>query len=100
MVCVWNFVRPTNSVQDFEVTKRVAWLLRGSGGGLLLKGSGENVVPWLGINFSATRVCFPNGQINKIIGDAGPGGGNSPGWGADDFVDTSLYVPAIDPRLR
>jgi hypothetical protein len=27
-------------------------------------------------------------------------GGNSPGWGADDFVDTSLYVPAIDPRLR
>lgn len=98
--CVWSFVRPTNSVQDLEVTKRVAWLLRGSGGGLLIKNSGENVVPWLGINFSATRVCFPDGHIYKIIGDAGPGGANTPGWGDNDFVDRSLYVAAIDPRLR
>jgi len=100
VVCVWNFVRPTNSVEDLEVSKRVAWLLRGSGGGLLIKNSGENVVPWLGINFSATRVCFPDGHIYKIIGDAGPGGANTPGWGDNDFVDPSLYVPAIDPRLR
>jgi len=100
VVCVWNFVRPTNSVEDLEVTKRVAWLLRGSGGGLLLKGSGENTVPWLGQTFSATRVCFPDGHIYKIIGDAGPGGGNTPGWGDNDFVDPSLYVRAIDPRLR
>jgi hypothetical protein len=100
VICVWNFVRPTNSVQDLEVTKRVAWLLRGSGGGLLLKGSGENTVPWLGQTFSATRVCFPDGHIYKIIGDAGPGGANSPGWGDNDFVEPSLYVAAIDPRLR
>jgi hypothetical protein len=100
VVCVWNFVRPTNSVQDLEVAKRVAWLLRGSGGGLLIKNSGENVVPWLGINFSATRVCFPDGHIYKIIGDAGPGGANTPGWGDNDFVEPSLYIPAIDPRLR
>jgi hypothetical protein len=100
VICVWNFVRPTNSVQDLEVVKRVAWLLRGSGAGLLLKGSGENTVPWLGMTFSATRVCFPDGHIYKIIGDAGPGGANSPGWGDNDFVEPSLYVAAIDPRLR
>lgn len=100
VVCVWNFVRPANSVQDLEVTKRVAWLLRASGGGLLIKNSGENVVPWLGMNFSATRVCFPDGHIYKIIGDAGPGGANSPGWGDNDFVDPSVYVAAINPRLR
>ena len=99
--CVWNFVRPTNSFEDFEVVKRVAWLLRGQGGGLLLKGSGENVVPWMGKNFSASRVCFPaNGEIHKIIGDAGPGGANSPGWGAADFVSPSTCLAAIDPRLR
>ncbi len=98
--CVWGFVRPTNSVQDLEVAKRVAWLLRGSGGGLLLKGSGENTVPWLGMTFSASRVCFSDGHIFKIIGDAGPGGANSPAWGDNDFVDPSLYVAAIDPRLR
>jgi hypothetical protein len=71
-----------------------------SGAGLLLKGSGENTVPWLGQTFSATRVCFPDGHIYKIIGDAGPGGANSPGRGDNDFVDPLLYVAAIDPRLR
>src|SRR5262249_39676560 len=99
--CVWSFVRPTNSVQDLEVVKRVAWLLRSQGGGLLLKGSGENVVPWLGQNFSASRVCFPsNGHIFKIIGDAGSGGANSPTWADNDFVDPSTCLAAIDPRLR
>lgn len=98
--CVWNFVRPTNSFGDLEVVKRVAWLLRGVGGGLLLKSSGENTVPWLGYTFSASRVCFADGHIFKIIGDAGPGGSNSPGWADNDFVDPSLYIAAIDPRLR
>jgi len=100
VVCVHSFVRPTNSVEDLEVAKRVAWLLRGVGGGLLLKSSGENVVPWLGINFSASRVCFSDGHIFKIIGDAGPGGANSPGWADNDFVEVSSYFPAKDPRLR
>jgi hypothetical protein len=101
VTCVWNFVRPTNSVGDLEVVKRVAWLLPNKSGGLLLKGSGENVVPWLGKNFSASRVCFPaDGHLYKIIGDAGPGGANSPGWAENGFVDPTACVFAIDPRLR
>jgi hypothetical protein len=98
--CVWNFVKPTNSFGDLEVVKRVAWLLRNQGAGLLLKSSGENTVPWLGLTFSASRVCFPDGHIYKIIGDAGPGGTNSPGWSDNDFVDPSLYKAAINPNLR
>jgi hypothetical protein len=99
--CVWNFVRPTNSVEDFEVSKRVAWLLRGQGGALLLKSGGENVVPWLSRDFSAARICIlPQGHLYKIIGDAGPGGANSPGWSDNDLVDPSTCVAAIDPRLR
>ena len=43
------------------------------------------------------RICFPDGHIFKIIGDAGPGGGNTPGFDDNNFVDRSLYVPAIDP---
>jgi hypothetical protein len=101
VACVWNFIRPTNSVQDLEVVKRVAWLLRNQGGGLLLKGSGDNTVPWLGQTFSASRVCFPaNGHLFKILSDAGPGGGNGPQWVDNDFVDPISCVPAIDPRLR
>jgi hypothetical protein len=96
--CVWDKVRPTDSVSDMEVTKRVAWLLRSEGGGLLIKTSGENVVLWAGYSFSATRICFPDGHIYKIIGDAGPGGTNGPGFADNEFVDAALYVAAIDPK--
>ncbi len=97
VACVWNTIRPTNSVGDFEVVKRVAWLARGEGAGLLIKTSGENVVLWQGYSFSATRVCYPDGHIYKIISDAGPGGTNAPMWMDNDFVDRALYVPPIDP---
>jgi hypothetical protein len=97
VVCVWDTIRPTNSVGDLEVVKRVAWLARGEGAGLLIKNGGENVVLWQGYSFSATRVCYPDGHIYKIISDAGPGGRNGPGWMDNDFVDRALYVPAIDP---
>ncbi len=100
VVCVWNFVRPTNSFEVFEVTKRVAWLLRASGGGLLLKGSGENVVPWMGINYSASRICFPDGHIFKLFTDVGPGGANLPIYSDNNFAPVTDYVPAKDPRLR
>lgn len=95
--CVWDKVNPTDSVSDMEVTKRVAWLLRGDGAGLLIKTSGENVVLWAGYSFSAARICYPDGHIYKILGDAGPGGANSPGFSDNGFVDPTLYVPAIDP---
>jgi hypothetical protein len=95
--CVWNAVRPIDSVGDLEVVKRVAWLGRGEGMGLLIKASGENVVLWQGYSLSATRICFPDGHIYKIISDAGPGGANTPTWSDNGFVERSLYVPAIDP---
>ncbi len=99
--CVAGFVRPTNSVEDLEVVKRVAWILRNRGGSLLLKNSGDNVVPWLGRNYSASRVCIlPQGHLYKIFGDAGPGGANSPQWADNGVVAPSTCVAAIDPRLR
>ena len=97
VVCVWNTIHPTDAVGDFEVTKRVAWLLRGEGAGLLIKNDGENIIRWQGYSFSASRICYPDGTINKLMLDVGPGGSNAPAFGADDKVDPSLYVPAIDP---
>ena len=96
-VCVHAAVRPTNSVGGLEVVKRVAWLLRGDGAGLLIKTSGDNIVPWQGYSFSSSRICFPDGHIYKLISDAGPGGTNSPDFADNGFVETSLCVPAIDP---
>lgn len=96
--CVHAAVNPKNSVGGLEVIKRVAWLARGDGAGLLIKTGGDNVVLWQGYSFSSSRICFPNGHIYKLISDAGPGGGNNPIFSDNGFVDTALYVPAIDPK--
>jgi len=98
--CIHDSVNPAaGSVEAaFEVTKRVAWALRGEGAGLLRKDGGENIVTWQGISFSAGRICYPNGQIYKVVSDVG--GANGPSWSDNGFVDPSLYVPAIDPSKK
>jgi hypothetical protein len=78
------------------VTKRVAWALRGEGAGLLIKNGGENVISWLGYSFAASLICYPDGHIFKVLTDVP--GTNGPSWQDNDFVDRSLYVPAIDPN--
>jgi hypothetical protein len=96
--CVHEALPPNGSgAAAFEITKRVAWLLRGEGAGLLIKTGGENIISWMGYSFSLSRICYPDGHIFKVITDAGDGGVNGPGWADNGFVDPSLYVPAIKP---
>lgn len=96
--CVHGYIQPGQSgTLAFEVTKRVAWLLRGEGGGLLIKNGGENIIGWQGYSFSISRICYPDGHIFKVITDAGDGGSNGPGWADNEYVSPSLYVPAIEP---
>ena len=99
--CIWDHIHPTDHVSAFEVTKRVAWALRGEGAGLLIKNGGENIIAWQGYLFAASRLLYPDGHLFKVIYDAGPGGANGPSW-QDEGVDSSLqnrYVPAMDPNL-
>ena len=94
--CVLFEMRPVRTTPAHK-TDRLAELVCSNS----LKSEGENSAPWLGQSFSVSRVCFPaDGHIFKIITDAGPGGGNAPGWGDNDFVDPTSCVAAIDPRLR
>lgn len=96
--CVHGYINPgPSATRAFEVTKRVAWLLRGEGLGLLIKEGGENIISWQGHSFAIGRVCYPDGHIFKVLTDVGEGGTNGPGWSDNGFVDRSLYVPAIDP---
>ncbi len=87
----------------FEITKRVAWLLRNQGFGLLIKNGGENIIEWQGYSFSISRIVRTNGALIKILSDAGTGGSNGATW--DDSLDypgavsPSLYVPSINPDL-
>jgi len=95
--CVHTAINPARTEAGaFEVTKRVAWLLRGQGAGLLIKNGGENIVSWKGFSFSAARICYPDGKIWKILSDVPTT--NGPSWQDNGFVDRSLYMPAIDPR--
>ncbi len=86
--CVHDAINPgASGTLAFEVTKRVAWLLRGEGVGLLEKDGGENIISWQGHSLSISRVCYPDGHIFKVITDAGDGGTNGATWSDDDFVD-------------
>jgi hypothetical protein len=96
--CIHATILPTNLAQAFEVTKRVAWALRGEAAGLLIKDGGENIISWQGYSFSAGRICYPDGHIFKVLSDVG--GTNGPSWQDNGFVDKSLYVPAIDPSKQ
>jgi len=97
--CIRNLINPGGDAElAFEVTKRVAWTLRGEGAGLLIKNGGENIISWKGYSFSISRICYPDGHIWKVLSDAGPGGTNGATWSDNDFVDKSLYVPAINPN--
>jgi hypothetical protein len=92
--CVYSAINPPKTVEGvFEVTKRVAWLLRGQGYGLLRKDGGENIVYWNGTWFAAARVVQTNGHLYKLLSDV-PNGG--PQW-ADEGVDAGLIPFWIAP---
>src|SRR5262249_46391704 len=78
-----------------EFTNRIPWGVRGEGAGLLIKNGGENIISWKGYSFSAGRICYPDGHIYKVLSDVPATNGAS--WSDNDFVDKSLYVPAINP---
>jgi hypothetical protein len=91
---VYAAITPGHTVESvFEMTKRVAWLLRGSGFGLLRKDGGENIVSWNGTSFAAARIVTSNGHLYKLLGDV-PNGG--PQW-ADEGVDPGLIPLWIAP---
>jgi hypothetical protein len=95
--CIHGHINPSRTIEGaFEVTKWVAWALRGEGAGLLIKNGGENIVGWQGYSFAAARICYPNGQIYKVLTDVPST--NGPSWQDNGFVDRSLYVPAINPN--
>jgi hypothetical protein len=102
--CVRDAVYRQSTLSNaFDVTKRVAWLLRGTGAGLLIKNGGENTIAWRGYSFSISRMCYANGALIKVLSDAGEGGTNGATWDTSlnhpGEVSPSLYVPAINPDL-
>jgi hypothetical protein len=97
--CIHDRLNAPRTVEGaFDVTKRVAWALRGEGAGLLIKPGGENIVTWRGISFAAARICYPDGKIWKVLTDVPST--NGPSWQDNGYVDRNLYVAAIDPNLQ
>jgi len=79
----------------FQVTKRVAWRLRGEGYGLLGgKTPGQNGCAEHGDKFAVDWLLKADGNGVDILVDAG--GQNTPIWGPDT-ANAAFYRPAFDP---
>lgn len=85
----------------FEITKRVAWLLRAEGAGLLAKDYGNN-----SDGFAVDIIAFSSGQIYDILINGGgdevdgvpvPGSGNGPAWNDAGIVDRARWRAPFDP---
>src|SRR4051812_13288936 len=74
----------------FQITKRVAWELRGQGFGLLDKQGGSNCG-----GFAKDIVMRADGQLFDILVDAG--GDNRPAWQESDKVAPERFRTATDP---
>lgn len=79
----------------FEITKRVAWELRGEGYGLLGgKSAGQNGCTVGTERYSVDWVLKADGHGADILTDAG--GANGTMWSPDE-ADPKFYRPAFDP---
>lgn len=76
----------------FQITKRVAWLLRSEGTGLLSKPGGNNCD-----GYSVDYLTYIDGSGVDILGDAG--NTNSPGWSDGEPVGALLgrWRAPLDP---
>lgn len=76
----------------FEITKRVAWALRGEGTGLMATNHSGNCN-----GLAAGLISYTDGSEVDILGDEG--GANSPQWlpGPDNPEPAVFPVPASDP---
>ena len=72
----------------FEITKRVAWQLRGEGAGLLAKPDGEGCE-----GFAKDIIAYPSGMIVDILIASGDLGGNGPSWEIKPAVEASRWRP-------
>jgi hypothetical protein len=64
--------------------------------GLLVKPSGENVIPYSGSVVSAGRICYPSGQLFKVLTDVPTT--NGPSWQDNGTVDPSRYLAVTDAQ--
>jgi hypothetical protein len=76
----------------FQISKRVAWQLRGTGIGLLSKPEGNNCE-----GYSVDFLTYPDGSGLDILGDSG--GANVPGWELSEPPGTltGRWRPPFDP---
>src|SRR5690349_16461832 len=85
-------VNIVGSCGAFEITKRVAWRLRGEGAGLLGGKSGaQNRCG----EYAVDIVMFPDGRYFDILVDSGTT--NQPAWGGPNEGDPRLWRGPIDP---
>src|SRR5262245_22374936 len=73
------------------VTRLLSLLPSSEQAGYLLKPAGENIAPLPdGTMVSVGRICYPNGDLVKVMNDV-PNG--TPQWAPEEPIDPSRYRP-------
>src|SRR4051794_22898500 len=72
-----------------RVVQRLNQLYPNERAGLAEKTAGENIVPYSGTLVSASRVCYPDNHLFKILTDVPTT--NGPEWAEDGYMDGIGY---------
>lgn len=87
----------TTNCDAFEITRRVAWALRGRGALLIGKTPAQNGCDFGGQRFSHDAIAFINAPWRDVLRRAGPpDNANLPAWNVTGSSAAPLYEP-FDP---
>ena len=82
----------------WKLITAVAYDLKDEGCGLHERpASGENVVTVDGQTYGASRVMYRDGDLYKLVSDAGDGGANGPQWVREEAIDPARWRPPLKP---
>jgi hypothetical protein len=82
----------------WKLVRAVSWELRAEGCGLHERpASGENVVTVDGETYGASRVMYKDGDLYKLVSDAGDAGANGPQWAREEAIDPARWRAALKP---
>lgn len=87
----------TTNCDAFEITRRVAWILRGEGALLIGKSAGQNGCEFGDRTYSHDALALPTGWRDLLESAGPPANLNGPAWAPTGASPTAPLYPPFDP---
>jgi len=90
----------TTNCDAFQITARVAWVLRSEGATLIKKSAAQNGCVYLGQKYSHDALQFADGWADLLASAGPPANINTPTWqwtaGATNTADATKFAAPVD----